>query len=474
MLSVANDQSYGRISVCTSSIRSWSEQDVTTTTEGRFTVSQGLFERAARSLAGGVSGDSKARDPHPLYWASASGASLVDVDGTRYTDYLLGNGTHILGHGPVQVREALHSQIDALIHPGLATDTEILLAEAIQLHMPHMERLRFANSGTEAVLGALRLSRAVTGRTMVGMFEGHYHGQSDLVMFSGHKGWGGEPSAPVATPDCAGLPQCLADDLLILPFNDSQRATELIDEFGDRLAAVIMEPLAAFGSGAILGTRDFLLAIREVCSRQGILLIWDEVVTGFRVALGGMRERTGISADLTVLGKIVGGGLPIGVFGGRADLMEAGLSKAGPPEKRIFASGTFTGNPLSMVAGKAVIDALSQEDPYPQLEEMSDHLRHGLASAGEDAGVPVQVTGIGSIFQMHFADSPVTNVRDARRSDRDGQKALCEALLMHGILLGANHPSFLSVAHDRNDIGALIDAVGRVLSQPSSEPTHLS
>jgi glutamate-1-semialdehyde 2,1-aminomutase len=386
----------------------------------------------------------------------------VDVDGNVYVDLMMGVGVHILGHGPEPVRKAIHEQLDILLSPTLPTISELTLAGTIQRHLPHLERLRFTNSGTEACMAALRMARAVTGRDKIAKFEGNYHGHHDGVLFSSLGNFSGTPDEPVPYVESAGLTSVSSDKVLMLPFNDLDRTAALIERHHDELAALIVEPVAGFATGAVPAEREFMAALRKLTSDYGIILVWDEVVTGFRFGLGGMDLRLGLRPDLTVLGKIIGGGLPIGAFGGSAELMEAAFGSDLSTDKRVFQSGTYTGHPLAMVAGQAVLNELEQTNPYPSLEAAGLALRDDLLEVASAAGFPVQVTGLGSMFQVHFSDFPIRSVRDTARTDLSLQRKFCLGLIERGVYLKPNHPGFLSTEHHEKERRIVVDTASAV------------
>lgn len=423
-----------------------------------------LFELAKRYMPGGVGGNAKYFAPYPFYVREAKGSRLVDIDGNSYVDFMLGAGTNILGHAPICVVDAVRAQLERAIHTYAPTENEVRLAEKIQQHMPWIERVRFVASGTEATLMALRAARAVTGRPKIAKFEGNWHGQHDAVLFSGLS-VAGDARAPVAVEDSLGLLPAAADGVLILPWNDLEAARQLIEAHRDELAAVIFEAVGGFMSGFIPADQEFVAGLREVTRDAGVLLIIDEVITGFRLGLGGACAHYDLTPDLVTLGKIIGGGLPIGAYGGRAEIMEAALDMSAPPQKRIFQSGTFSGNPLSTAAGVAVINEL-ESDPelYTTLAEVGERVRKGLRAIAVDLDLPLQVTGIGSLFHTVFASEAPRNKRDLIASDSDLLTAYDRGLVARGFFIPPGHPAFISTVHSSRELDDFLSVSHELLA----------
>jgi glutamate-1-semialdehyde 2,1-aminomutase len=423
-----------------------------------------LYARAQGALAGGVASAGKYVFPQPVYAASSSGAEVVDVDGNRYVDLLMGVGVNILGHNHPAVLQSLRRQLETGLFTRMATESEIELAELIQACMPHVERMRFATSGMEAAMMAARVARAWTGRPRIAKFEGNVHGQHDGLAFSGHRKFAGSVDAPAPVRDSAGLWPGLEESVLILPFNDLTRAADLIERNHADLAAVLIEPVAGYGIGALPADQDFLAGMREITQQYGILLIWDEIVTGFRVGLGGMADLVGHQPDLTLLGKVMGGGLPLAAFGGRADVMEGVLGVNADPGRKVSHAGTFVGHPLAMASGIAVIEELRRTNPYPALNASGEQLRNDLLTSAQRAGLDVQVTGIGSFFQVHFTSKPIRDVRDSVAADQKAQQQFAHQMIEAGVYLLPNHPGFLSTAHDDRHLAAVRSAADHVFT----------
>jgi glutamate-1-semialdehyde 2,1-aminomutase len=429
--------------------------------------SRQLWEEARGVLPGGVSGNAKFFKPYPIYIEKASGSKVVDVDGNVYIDLLAGAGSAILGHGPEAVRRALATQIEQAISPVFATELEIRLAQKVTTHMPYMDMVRFVNSGSEATFLLARVARACTGKERIAKFEGNYHGQHDFGLTGAFVAGAGSEHRPEPMAGCAGTKRSSLNDLLLLPYNDAA-ALDIVREHADELAAVFVEPLAGFGIGAIPAERDWLAAVRDLTAEQGILLIFDEIVTGFRLGLGGASSWFGVRPDLGAIGKIVGGGFPIGGFGGRRDIMEKVVTPTKEPsdvKEKIFSSGTFSGNPVSMVAGLAMISELERANIYEPLARRGAKLRAGLREAGRREGLELQATGIESIFHVHFAGEPIRDKRSAMRADPARQYAFSIGMISKGVLLPPAHPGFLSTAHTEADVDEILRVAGNVLRE---------
>lgn len=429
--------------------------------------SRQLWEEARRVLPGGVSGNAKFFKPHPIYVEKASGSRVVDVDGNVYIDLLAGAGSAILGHGPEAVTRAVATQLGQAISPIFATELEVRLATKVTTHMRYMEMVRFVNSGSEATFLLARAARAFTARERIAKFEGNYHGQHDFGLTGAFVAGAGSDHRPEPIAGCAGTERSSLDHLLLLPYNDAA-ALDIVREHANELAAVFIEPVAGFGIGAIPADRDWLAALRGLTAEKGILLVFDEIVTGFRLGLGGAASHFGVQPDLGAIGKIVGGGFPIGGFGGRLDIMEKVVTPTKEPsdvKEKIFASGTFSGNPVSMVAGLATIAELERGDVYEILARRGERLRAGLREAGRREGLELQATGVGSIFHVHFASEPVRDKRSAMRADPAKQYAFSIGMISRGVLLPPAHPGFLSAAHSEADIDEVLRVASDVLRE---------
>jgi glutamate-1-semialdehyde 2,1-aminomutase len=425
-----------------------------------------IYESAKQVLPGGVAGSGKFMLPYPIYFREAHGAKVTDVDGNEYIDLIMGFGIHMLGHSPRSVMEAVSEQLRTGPIPGMATEYEVDLACKVREHMPAMEMIRFVNTGSEATTMAIRVARAYRGRDKIAKFEGNYHGQHDLV----EQSWvtvAGPEHAPCPSPDALGISSNVAKDLLILPYNNTEAAMSLVAEHADELAAVIMEPVSAFGLGCVPAEPEFIQAMRSVTLEHDIPLIFDEVVTNFRLGLGGASAHYGIRPDLVCLGKIVGGGFPIGVYGGRRDLMERFVTPTGQPtdiKEKIHQSGTFSGNAITMVAGLAAIKELEKPGVYSYVDNLTARLRAGLEGIAEDLGTPMITLGIGSLFQYHFGVKGIKNRRDKQNVDGASAGLFSQGLLANGICAGSR-PLFLSTAHTDADVDRTLDVAATVLKE---------
>jgi glutamate-1-semialdehyde 2,1-aminomutase len=431
----------------------------------RTPVSGELWRQAARSFPQGVSGHAKFFAPYPVFIASADGPTVTDVDGRVYVDLLMGAGPMLLGHGHPHVLDAIRRQLDVMTNPMMPTELSLTYAERLRSHMPYLGRLRFANTGSEATRSAVRVARAVTGRLKIAKFEGNYHGSDDLFLISTHSR---EPSGPDDRPepviDYAGLSPRLVDEVVVLPYNDAAAAERLIDEHAGELAAVIMEPVAFSSGGGVPATQEFAAAIRRATQRHDIVLILDEVLCGLRLGMAGAPAYLGITPDLAAIGKAIGGGLPLAAFGGRADLMDAALGGEAAGT-RIFQSGTFTENPLSIAAGMATLDVLESEPALERADAAGALLRDSLTEAIADSRHSAVVTGVGSIVQVHFGASKVENRRDVLRSDMARTRSFLLDMVARGVLWPPVHPAVTSAAHGEEEIDAVVAAAREALEQ---------
>lgn len=427
-----------------------------------------LWKKSSGVLPMGVSGAAKFYEPYPVALASGRGGHVTDVDGNDYVDLLMGAGSSILGHSHPAVAAAVGEQIGRLATVLAPTPIEMEFAERLRELMPYLERIRFANTGSESVRTALRAARAATGKTRYGKFEGNYHGSDDYFLVSGgSRTVAGTPHRPQPVFDSAGVPDRIAEEVLLLPYNDAENAASLISENSSELAAVVMEPMAFSTGGAVIADRHFAQAVRKITREHGIALIFDEVVTGLRLGTAGAPGYLGVTPDLSCLGKAIGGGLPLSALGGRADIMESVLGPSADGRgTRIFHSGTFTGNPLSLAAGMAVLDVLERR---PVLEHV-DHLGARLLSVLQevlDSHRIGHMTGFGSIFQMHFTQAPPRNRREVLAGDMELLSTVLLGLCAHGILWPPVHPGVLSYGHVESDIDRVATALDTVLEMAS-------
>jgi glutamate-1-semialdehyde 2,1-aminomutase len=423
------------------------------------TKSSELFDRAKRVLPGGVNSPVRAFRAvggAPFFVAHAAGARLTDVDGWSYIDYVCSWGPLILGHAHPGVLHAVREAAERGWTYGTPCEAEVELAEEVQRRMPSLEMLRFVNSGTEATMAAVRLARAATGRDLIVKFDGCYHGHADGFLVKAGSG-----VATLGLPDSPGVPAVVANLTLTAPFNDARSVADLFREHEGRIAAVIVEPYIG-NAGFISPDSDFHAALREVCDQYGALLIFDEVMTGFRVAAGGAQERLGVKPDLTTLGKIVGGGFPVGAYGGRADLM-----RRVAPEGPVYQAGTLSGNPVAMAAGLATLRETNRPGFYDALERRTASLVAGLQAAAQRHGVPMTAGHAGSMWGLYFTAGPVRNYADARKADTALFARWHTAALARGVFLApsAFEAGFVSAAHTDSDIDFTIAQLDAALGE---------
>jgi len=434
----------------------------------RTPASHELRREAEQVLAGGVSSHFKAWQP--FYVREAKGAHLTDVDGNDYVDLVMGFGPNPLGHSPDAVVEAVREAVGRGTSLAVATPLEVELAQTIARLVPSMEVMRFVVTGTEATMMALRTARAFTGRSRIARFEGHYHGQHDAALVSGAH-VGGTEARPEAVPDGAGITQGVLEDVVVLPWNDIDAVALVVREASRDLAAVILEPVPFSNLGGEEPDPEFLRALRELTWERGVLLIFDEVITGFRIGLGGAAAHFGFAPDLHCFGKAVGGGFPIGVFGGRRDVMEAVVTPVpGDPHaaETIFQSGTFSGAPPTMAAGLTMLRELEEADAIAVADARAEAVRAGWRQVVDELGLAAQVTGMSSWLGLAFTDRPIRTRRDSIDADRARARAFSLGLLLGGVYLAPSHPGFTSAAHTEDDVGRILDVSERVLREIKS------
>jgi glutamate-1-semialdehyde 2,1-aminomutase len=430
--------------------------------------SYALRREAEQVLAGGVSSHFKAWQP--FYVREAKGAHLTDVDGNDYVDLIMGFGPNSLGHSPDVVVEAVRDVVARGTSLAVATPLEVDLAQTIARLVPSMEVMRFVVSGTEATMMALRTARAFTGRSRIARFEGHYHGQHDAALVSGAH-VGGPEDRPESVPDGAGITRGVLDEVVVLPWNDIDTVAVVVRDAADDLAAIILEPVPFSNLGGEEPDPEFLRALRELTWERGVVLIFDEVITGFRLGLGGAAAHFGFAPDLHCFGKAAGGGFPIGVFGGRRDVMEAVVTPVpGDPHAAatIFQSGTFSGAPPTMAAGLAMLRELEHTDAIAVADARADAVRAGWRQIVDELGLAAQVTGMSSWLGLAFTDRPIRTRRDAITADRALARAFSLGLLLGGVYLAPSHPGFTSAAHTEADVGRVLDVSERVLREIKS------
>jgi glutamate-1-semialdehyde 2,1-aminomutase len=431
----------------------------------RYARSAALFREACEIVPGGVNSTARATwsgwDPHPIFIEQGEGAHVVDADGNHYVDYLLGLGPMLLGHRPHKVTKAV---VEAIEKRGtmfaLPMADETALARKIIAAVPGLDQIRICNTGTEAVLYAVRLARAFTGRNKVIRFEGMYHGFSDGVYWSKHPNpnIAGSDAHPVPVPQGPGLPKGIERNLVILPWNDVGALQEAVAREGNEIAAVLTEPVMC-NTGCILPEPGYLEAMREITAKAGIVLIFDEVITGFRLGLAGAQGHYGIRPDLSIFAKGVGGGFPVAAMGGRRDIM------AFVAEGKVSMAGTYSANTIAVAAANATMDELARPGFYDELYERSQMLIEGLAKIMIDARLPAYVVGVGPVLQVWFSREKIRNYRDAaRHADHEMFRRWWEGMLDRGILFhpGAYENLFVSFAHDKDDIAVTLSAAREV------------
>jgi glutamate-1-semialdehyde 2,1-aminomutase len=413
--------------------------------------SAALFARAQKTLPGGVDSPVrafKAVGGAPLFIRGAKGSHIEDADGNTFIDYVMSWGPLIHGHAPSGLVKALAGAARLGTSFGAPSALEVELGELVGRLMPSLERVRFVNSGTEATMSAVRVARAATGRDRIVKFAGCYHGHGDAFLVQAGSG-----ALTLGVPTSPGVPRAAAADTLVAAYNDLESVRRLFDAHPDQIAAVIVEPIAG-NMGVVPPADGFLRALREVCSAEGALLIFDEVISGFRAAPGGAQQIAAVAPDLTCLGKIIGGGLPVGAYGGRADLMEL-VSPAGP----VYQAGTLSGNPLAMTAG---LWCLRQLKPrvYTQLAALGKRLAIGLAGAARESGVPLQVNAVGSVLTPFFTDQPVRDYASAVTANTDQYARFFRGMLARGVYPPPSQFEgwFLSAAHTIRDIDKTVAA----------------
>ena len=428
--------------------------------------SEKLFAEALKFIPGGVNSPVRAFRAvggNPFFVNRAKGARVWDVDGNELVDYVGTWGPAILGHAFPKIIAAIQAAAELGTSFGIPNPHEVTMAKLICQFVPGIKKIRMTSSGTEACMSAIRLARGFTGRDKILKFDGCYHGHADSLLVKAGSG-----ALTFGHPDSAGVPASFAQHTLVAPFNDVAAVKNIFAANKNEIAAIIVEPVPG-NAGLYLPRPGYLEFLREITAANGALLIFDEVMTGFRLALGGAQERFGISPDLTCLGKIIGGGLPVGAFGGRADIMDF-LAPLGP----VYQAGTLSGNPLAMAAGIAALEELAGESAsgnsaagsnYARLENLGAQLEAGMRDAAQSAKVPMQFNRCGSMFCAYFTDAPIHNLADAMRSDRDRFKKFFHAMLAAGIYLAPSQfeAGFISTAHTAADIEMTVRAAADVL-----------
>jgi glutamate-1-semialdehyde 2,1-aminomutase len=421
-------------------------------------ASEALFEQAIQRIPGGVNSpvrSCKSVGGRPVFIDRAKGAEIVDADGNAYIDYIGSWGPMIVGHNHPDVLAAVESALKRGMSFGAPTDLEVELAGMVIAAVPSIEMVRMVNSGTEATMSAVRLARAVTGRDIIVKFDGCYHGHADTLLVSAGSG-----VATQGIPGSPGIPGDVIRNTLSLPYNDTEAIHRLFAEHGINIAAVIVEPVAG-NMGLVTPAPGFLEALRRETEKHGSLLIFDEVMSGFRVAYGGAQEKYGVMPDITCLGKVIGGGMPVGAYGASKAIM-----RHIAPEGDVYQAGTLSGNPVAMAAGIACLKLLQQPGVYDALDKTSQALITGLKSIADETGIPVQVASCGAMLGMFFSDQAVTDFASAKKSDLDRFAAYYRGMLEQGIFLAPSQfeAFFVSTAHTTADIDKTLAAAKAVMA----------
>ncbi|MGD2188169.1 MAG: glutamate-1-semialdehyde 2,1-aminomutase [Desulfobacterales bacterium] len=422
-------------------------------------TSQKLFDRAERVIPGGVNSPvraCKSVDAEPLFMDNAEGCLIVDVDGNRYIDYIGSWGPLILGHRHPAVIEAITSVLERGTSFGAPIDLEVQLAEMVVAAVPSVEMVRMVNSGTEATMSAIRLARGVTQRDIVIKFDGCYHGHADTLLVAAGSG-----VATLGIPGSPGVPESVAQHTLSLPYNDIDCIKNVMKKQGHQVACIIVEPVAG-NMGLVPPAEGFLQILRHLADQYESILIFDEVMTGFRVAFGGAQALYGVYPDLTCFGKIIGGGMPVGAYGGKFELM-ANIA----PQGSIYQAGTLSGNPVAMAAGIATLEQIQRDGFYSTLDQRAERLLTGLAQAAHKAAIPVQAKRVGSMLGLFFTDKEVKNFDDAKTCDLDRFARFYNGMRQNGIYIAPSQfeALFLSAAHDMEHIEATIEAAEKAFDQ---------
>jgi len=412
-----------------------------------------LFERAKKFIPGGVNSPVRAFRSvggTPFFTKKASGSYLTTVDDKKLLDYVCTWGPAIHGHDHPVIREAISKALQNGTSFGTPGPDEVEMAELLVDIVPSVEKVRMCNSGTEATMSSIRLARGFTGKSKIIKFAGCYHGHVDSLLVKAGSG-----ALTFGNPDSAGIPESFAKETIVLPYNDIQAVENAFAQTEEGIAAIIVEPYPA-NCGFILPKDGYLEALRRICSQNNAVLIFDEVMTGFRLGLGGVQERTGVTPDLSAMGKIIGGGLPVGAFGGKTEIMNF-LAPLGP----VYQAGTLSGNPLAMAAGIASLKLLRETMPYERLEKLGNQLAKGVKDLANQFSIPLQVPQVGSMYCLFFSETPVQNFEDALSSNAETFKKLFQHCLNNGVYLppSAYETCFISAAHQEDDIAHTIDCI---------------
>lgn len=425
----------------------------------KHTKSEALYDEALLHIVGGVNSPSRSFKAvgggAPVFMERAQGAYFWDEDGNRYIDYLAAYGPIITGHAHPHITKAIVTAAENGVLYGTPTSLEVKFAKMLKEAMPAMDKVRFVNSGTEAVMTTIRVARAYTGRDKIIKFAGCYHGHSDLVLVAAGSG----PST-LGTPDSAGVPKSIAQEVITVPFNDVEAYREAMDKWGDQIAAVLVEPIVG-NFGIVEPKEGFLQAVNDITHEHGALVIYDEVITAFRFMYGGAQDLLGVKPDMTALGKIIGGGLPIGAYGGKQEIMEK-VAPLGPA----YQAGTMAGNPASISAGIACLEVLKEEGVYEEMDRLGAILEKGLLEQAEKHGVSVTINRLKGALTLYFSDEKIENYVQAEATDGEIFGRYFKHMLHEGINLAPSkyEAMFLTTAHTEEDVRATIEAAGRAFS----------
>ncbi len=429
-----------------------------------FSKSEQLYEEALKYIVGGVNSPSRSYKAvgggAPVVMERAKGAYFWDVDGNKYIDYLGAYGPIITGHAHPHITEAIKRAAETGVLYGTPTPHEIKFAKMLQEAMPNLEKIRFVNSGTEAVMTTIRVARAYTGRDKIIKFAGCYHGHSDLVLVAAGSG----PST-LGTPDSAGVPQSIAREVITVPFNDIEPFKAALEVWGNEVAAVLVEPIVG-NFGIVEPKEGFLQQVNDLAHEAGALVIYDEVITAFRFMYGGAQDLYGIKPDLTAMGKIIGGGLPIGAYGGKQEIMDK-VAPLGPA----YQAGTMAGNPASMLSGIACLEVLKEEGIYEYLDELGARLENGISEAARKYKIPVTINRLKGALTVFFTDQKVENYEQAQKTDSEMFARFFKLMLQQGINLAPSKYEawFITIAHTKEDIDVTIQAVDRAFEKLAAE-----
>lgn len=416
-----------------------------------------LFNQAKSLMPGGVNSPVRAFkniNGNPIFFEKAQGAYLYDADGNRYIDYIGSWGPMIMGHSHPEIVNAIKNQAELGTSYGAPTSLESNVAELIIKNVPSIEKIRMVNSGTEATMSSIRLARGFTNRDKIIKFDGCYHGHVDSLLIKAGSG-----VLTFGLPDSPGIPEDLAKHTITCPYNDSAAFIEVFNSVKDDLAAVIVEPIAG-NMGFVPGTEEFLQTLRSYTESNNSLLIFDEVMSGFRVSLGGAQEIFGIRPDITALGKVIGGGLPVGAFGGKKEIMDF-LAPEGP----VYQAGTLSGNPLAMAAGSTLLNLLIDNNPYKKLEEKAELMLDGMHQIMSSAGIPFSTNQIGGMFGFFFSEELPLNINDVSRTNDQTFSAFINACIKNGIYFAPSkfEAGFISSMHNNKEIDQTLDVVGNII-----------